>query len=149
MDKIYGLLGRKLGHSWSVPIHAALGCRDYRLIELEPADLPAFLRREDLGGLNVTIPYKREVMPFCDVIDPMARSIGSVNTLVRRPTESCTRITPTPRLLLYGGAGGYLLCRGQDRCFGKRRRLPHRRLLRPEAGSPGGGRGLPLRSKQL
>ena len=83
-NKVYGLLGRKLGHSWSVPIHAALGCRDYRLIELEPADLPAFLRREDLGGLNVTIPYKREVMPFCDVIDPMARSIGSVNTLVRR-----------------------------------------------------------------
>ena len=55
--KCYGLLGRKLGHSWSVPIHQALGCRDYRLIELEPDALEAFLRRTDIGGLNVTIPY--------------------------------------------------------------------------------------------
>lgn len=83
-DKIYGLLGRKLGHSWSVPIHRALGCQDYRLIELEPEELGDFLRREDIGGLNVTIPYKRDVMKFCDVIDPAAEAIGSVNTLVRR-----------------------------------------------------------------
>ena len=83
-EKIYGLLGRKLGHSWSVPIHAAVGNPAYRLIELEPEDLPAFLAREDIGGLNVTIPYKRDVMPLCDVIDPAARDIGSVNTLVRR-----------------------------------------------------------------
>ena len=49
---IFGLLGRKLGHSWSVPIHTALGCTDYRLIELEPEDLPAFLQQENLGGLQ-------------------------------------------------------------------------------------------------
>lgn len=83
-EKLYGLLGRKLGHSWSVPIHAALGNSAYRLIELEPEELPGFLAREDIGGLNVTIPYKRDVMPHCDEIDPMAREIGSVNTLVRR-----------------------------------------------------------------
>ena len=83
-EKVYGLLGRKLGHSWSVPIHQALGCEDYRLIELEPEALGDFLRREDIGGLNVTIPYKREVMAFCDVIDEGAKAIGSVNTLVRR-----------------------------------------------------------------
>lgn len=83
-EKIYGLLGRKLGHSWSPPIHKALGCENYRLIELEPEELPAFLSRPDIGGLNVTIPYKRDVMPLCDVIDEAARSIGSVNTLVRR-----------------------------------------------------------------
>ncbi len=83
-EKIYGLLGRKLGHSWSVPIHKALGCGSYRLIELEPEALGDFLRREDIGGLNVTIPYKRDVMAFCDVIDEGARAIGSVNTLVRR-----------------------------------------------------------------
>ncbi len=82
---IYGLLGRTLGHSWSVPIHTALGCPDYRLIPLEPEDLPSFLGRADLGGVNVTIPYKRDVMPYCDVIDPAAAAIGSVNTLVRRP----------------------------------------------------------------
>lgn len=80
---VYGLLGRKLGHSWSVPIHEALGCRGYRLIELEPGDLAPFLRRTDIGGLNVTIPYKRDVMPLCDEIDPAAAAIGSVNTIVR------------------------------------------------------------------
>ena len=84
MEKLYGLLGRRLGHSWSVPIHQDLGCGDYRLLELEPEALEGFLRREDVGGLNVTIPYKRDVMKFCDAIDPAARSIGSVNTLVRR-----------------------------------------------------------------
>ena len=83
-EKIFGLLGRKLGHSWSVPIHTALGCEGYRLIELEPEELPGFLAREDIGGLNVTIPYKRDVMPYCDVIDEAATAIGSVNTLVRR-----------------------------------------------------------------
>ncbi len=83
-EKVYGLLGRKLGHSWSVPIHKALGCDSYRMIELEPEQLGDFLRREDIGGLNVTMPYKRDVMAFCDVIDEGARAIGSVNTLVRR-----------------------------------------------------------------
>lgn len=82
--KVYGLLGRKLGHSWSVPIHQALGCGDYRLIELEPDELGDFLKRADIGGLNVTIPYKRDVMQLCDVIDPAAKAIGSVNTIVRR-----------------------------------------------------------------
>ncbi|MDY3985275.1 shikimate kinase [Dysosmobacter sp.] len=83
-EKVYGLLGRKLGHSWSVPIHTALGCQGYRLIELEPGELEGFLEQPNIGGLNVTIPYKRDVMPFCDVIAPMARAIGSVNTLTRR-----------------------------------------------------------------
>ena len=81
---VYGLLGRKLGHSWSAPIHQELGCDDYRLIELEPEALGPFLAREDIGGLNVTIPYKRAVMEYCDAIDPLAQSIGSVNTIVRR-----------------------------------------------------------------
>ena len=89
MERIYGLLGRTLGHSWSVPIHRALGCGDYRLIELEPEQLGDFLQREDIGGLNVTIPYKRDVMKFCGVLDPAAESIGSVNTLVRRNGKLC------------------------------------------------------------
>ena len=56
-EKIYGLLGRKLGHSWSVPIHTALGCEGYRLFEREPEELPALLARPDIGGLNVTLPH--------------------------------------------------------------------------------------------
>ena len=83
-EKIYGLLGRKLGHSWSAPIHKELGCDSYRLIELEPEKLEGFLRQPNIGGLNVTIPYKKTVMEFCDVIDDTARAIGSVNTIVGR-----------------------------------------------------------------
>lgn len=83
-EKIYGLLGRKLGHSWSAPIHAAMGCTQYRPIELEPEELEGFLAKPNLGGLNVTMPYKRAVMPYCDIIDEAAQTIGCVNTLARR-----------------------------------------------------------------
>lgn len=79
---IYGLIGRTLKHSYSVPIHRELGNSEYRLIELEPDGLAGFLGRDDLGGLNVTIPYKRDVMKFCDMLSPEAREIGSVNTIV-------------------------------------------------------------------
>ena len=84
MERIYGLLGRKLGHSYSVPIHRALGNDAYALYELEPEALGAFFSRADIGGLNVTIPYKRDVMAYCDELDETARAIGSVNTIVRR-----------------------------------------------------------------
>ena len=79
---VYGLIGRTLSHSWSVPIHKALGCREYRLIELEPEELESFLTKEDIGGLNVTIPYKRDVMPLCAELADSARRVGSVNTIV-------------------------------------------------------------------
>lgn len=73
--------------SWATagpsPSHAALGNGAYRLLELEPDGLAPFLHRKDIGGLNVTIPYKRDVMPLCDEIDPAAEAIGSVNTIVR------------------------------------------------------------------
>ena len=83
-DKIYGLLGRKLGHSYSVPIHGELGNNDYRFIELEPEELYGFFLSDNIGGLNVTIPYKREVIKYCDVLSPEAQEIGSVNTIVRQ-----------------------------------------------------------------
>lgn len=83
-DPVYGLLGRTLGHSYSPAIHAALGDTAYRLIELEPEELPAFLARPDIGGLNVTIPYKKDVLPFCDSVSDSVRRIGAANTLVRR-----------------------------------------------------------------
>ncbi len=89
MERIYGLLGRKLGHSWSPRIHDELGLPGYRLIEREEADIPALLSDPALGGINVTIPYKRTVMPFCDEIEPHARAIGAVNTIVRRGGKLC------------------------------------------------------------
>lgn len=80
----YGLIGRKLGHSISPEIHAALGNPAYSLYELEPDELGAFLADERLKALNVTIPYKIDVIPFCAELDELAKAIGSVNTLVRQ-----------------------------------------------------------------
>ena len=82
MAAVYGLIGETLKHSWSVPIHQALGCDPYRLYELKPEDLAPFLTGNEIGGLNVTIPYKKAVIPFCSSLDPYAEAIGSVNTLV-------------------------------------------------------------------
>ncbi|NCB50644.1 MAG: shikimate kinase [Clostridia bacterium] len=84
MEGIYGLIGGKLGHSYSAPIHGFLGNREYRLIELEPREVPAFFARGNIAGLNVTIPYKREAMRYCDKISPEAEDIGAVNTIVNR-----------------------------------------------------------------
>lgn len=82
MSKIFGLIGETLKHSWSVPIHHELGCGDYRLYELKADELGPFLRKNSIGGLNVTIPYKKAVIPFCASVDPYAQAIGSVNTLI-------------------------------------------------------------------
>lgn len=81
-----GLLGRKLGHSYSPAIHAALGDYDYDLHEVpNEEDLGRFLKETPFEGLNVTIPYKVAVMAHCATLSPRAKAIGSVNTLVRRP----------------------------------------------------------------
>ncbi len=79
-----GLLGEKLGHSYSPQIHAELADYDYRLYEKAPEELEDFLLRGDWDGLNVTIPYKKAVLPYCE-LSPRAKRIGAVNTLVRRP----------------------------------------------------------------
>ncbi len=86
----YGLIGRKLGHSDSPAIHAAFGNPDYQCFPLEPQALEAFLEQPHLRGLNVTIPYKITVMPFCKRLDPLAKAIGSVNTMVREADGSWT-----------------------------------------------------------
>ena len=83
-ERIYGLLGRTLGHSYSPAIHEAFGLTNYRLIEKEPEELAAFLKREDLGAVNVTIPYKIDAMKLCDDLSETAKTIGSVNTIVRK-----------------------------------------------------------------
>ena len=80
-----GLIGAKLGHSFSPRIHAALADYPYELIELEEQQVGAFLKSDAWDALNVTIPYKKTVMPFLDEITPTAQRIGAVNTVVRRP----------------------------------------------------------------
>ena len=83
-----GLLGRKLGHSYSPQIHGLLGDYSYALFEKEPEELASFLKNGDFTGINVTIPYKKDVLPYLDELSPAARKIGSVNTIVRRADGS-------------------------------------------------------------
>ena len=80
----FGLIGEHLGHSFSCEIHAKLASYRYELRELPPSALADFLQRRDFRGINVTIPYKRQVMPLLDRIDPVAGAIGAVNTIVSR-----------------------------------------------------------------
>lgn len=80
----FGLLGRKLGHSYSPMIFDLMGGYRYDLHEREPDGIEDLLRNEPFDGLNVTIPYKKDVLPFLDSIDDQARRLGSVNTIVKR-----------------------------------------------------------------
>jgi len=80
----FGLLGEKLGHSVSPQIHAELGDYEYLLYEKAPCEVEGFLRSGEFDGLNVTIPYKQAVMPFCAELSETARLVGSVNTIIRR-----------------------------------------------------------------
>ena len=117
----YGLIGEHLGHSFSREIHAELAGYDYRLQELTPAELPAFMQNGAFRGINVTIPYKKQVIPYLDEMDPVAEAIGAVNTIVRRGgrlygynTDSYgmaalmrhAGIDPTGRKVLVLGTGG-------------------------------------------
>lgn len=80
----YGLLGEKLGHSFSPQLHNALADYDYRLYPTPPEAVEELFRRREFKGLNVTIPYKQTVIPLCDEVDPRAAAIGAVNTVVNR-----------------------------------------------------------------
>lgn len=80
-----GLLGRTLGHSYSPQIHQKLGSYSYSLFEKEPQELEQFLRHGDFKGLNVTIPYKKEVIPYLDALSTTAKKLGAVNTVLRQP----------------------------------------------------------------
>lgn len=81
--KLCGLVGATLKHSYSVPIHEMLGNPEYRLFELSKDELHAFFLRDDILAVNVTIPYKREVLKYCVKLSPEAEAAGAVNTVVR------------------------------------------------------------------
>jgi len=83
-----GLLGEHLGHSFSPRIHSFFGDYSYGLFEIAPEKLDDFMRSDDFDALNVTIPYKKAVMPHCAELTEAARGIGSVNTIVRRSDGS-------------------------------------------------------------
>lgn len=83
-----GLLGQKLGHSYSPQIHRQLADYDYTLFEKQRSELEEFLRHGNFTGLNVTIPYKKSVIPYLAELSPVAARLGAVNTIVRRPDGS-------------------------------------------------------------
>lgn len=78
-----GLLGRHLVHSYSPQIHRSLGDYPYGIFEIEPDGVADFLRSADFTGINVTIPYKKAVIPCCAELTPIAKRLGAVNTIVR------------------------------------------------------------------
>lgn len=77
----YGLIGKTLVHSYSKEIHEALGRYQYQLFSLAEDEMPDFINARDFRGLNVTIPYKKDVIPLCNEVTDLARGIGAVNTL--------------------------------------------------------------------
>lgn len=81
----FGLLGRKLGHSYSPQIHALLGDYEYPLYEKEPEEIEKFMTSDNFDGMNVTIPYKETVIPYMSQLSDTAKKIGSVNTITRMP----------------------------------------------------------------
>ena len=83
-----GLLGEKLGHSYSPQIHGFLGSYCYELFEKQPDQLEGFLKNGNFHGINVTIPYKKAVIPYLDELSPVAAKLGAVNTVVRRSDGS-------------------------------------------------------------
>lgn len=85
----FGLIGEKLGHSFSKEIHESMGKYEYHLWEVPKDELDSFMKKADFDGINVTIPYKQAVIPYLDEIDDAAQAIGAVNTVVRRGDKLC------------------------------------------------------------
>ena len=79
-----GVLGEKLGHSYSPMIHRMLGDYAYEIIEKNPEEVGNFIKSGIFDGLNVTIPYKKTVFPYMDSVSDAAKEVGSINTIVRK-----------------------------------------------------------------
>ncbi len=80
----YGLIGEKLSHSFSKPIHESIADYTYEIKEIPREDLDLFMKEKAFNGINVTIPYKQSVIPYLDFTDEIALKIGAVNTVVNR-----------------------------------------------------------------
>lgn len=80
----YGLIGEKLGHSFSKDIHERIADYTFDLIPLSKEEFKTFMEKKEFTALNVTIPYKKNVIPYLDEMDEHAKAIGAVNTIVNR-----------------------------------------------------------------
>ena len=85
----YGLIGEHLKHSYSCEIHAQIADYEYELHEIPPSGLGGFLKKREFNAINVTIPYKQDVIPYLDEISDTAKRIGAVNTIVNRGGRLC------------------------------------------------------------
>ena len=122
MIKTFGLLGEKLGHSYSPLIHSYLGEYKYLLFEISSDSLDKFMLDKNFDGVNVTIPYKQAVIPYCSSLSDEAQTIGSVNTIIKQKNGSLhgyntdhhgfnemlkhSNINPTGKKVLVLGDGG-------------------------------------------
>ena len=105
----FGLIGEKLPHSYSkVIFEELLGYPRYDLVELKREELAAFFQTFDYNGLNVTVPYKTDVMPYLDEIDEIAKEIGAVNTIRKQNGKLCGTNTD------FYGLRGLLMRNGID-----------------------------------
>lgn len=95
----YGLIGEKLGHSFSPLIHRRLASYRYDLVPLNREEFVSFMKAKEFRGINVTIPYKKDVIPYLDEMDEAARAIGAVNTIVNRGGRLCGYNTDCPGFL--------------------------------------------------
>lgn len=102
----YGLIGEKLGHSYSKLIHEMLGRYKYDLRSLDKPSFEKFVSERKFDGLNITIPYKKAVIPFCDKISSLAQEIGSVNTLYFDGDQLCGTNTDYQGFLYAATAAG-------------------------------------------
>ncbi|MEG0833159.1 MAG: shikimate kinase, partial [Oscillospiraceae bacterium] len=84
MAKRFGLIGENIGYSHSKSIHKMLADYDYDILSIRPQELESVVHSSQYDGFNVTIPFKKEVMRFCDELSDTAQKIGSVNTLRKR-----------------------------------------------------------------
>ena len=80
----YGLIGKKLGHSFSKEIHEQIGKYNYQLVELNESEFETFMKQKDFKAINVTIPYKEKVIPYLDYVSDTALKIKAVNTIVNK-----------------------------------------------------------------
>ena len=80
----YGLIGERLGHSFSKEIHESINNYTYEICEVSKESFDEFMTKRDFLAINVTIPYKEKVIPYLDFIDEAAKSIGAVNTIVNK-----------------------------------------------------------------
>lgn len=85
----YGLIGEKLGHSYSKQIHEKLADYSYELIPLTSEEFKSFMEKRDFSAINVTIPYKQAVLPYLDQLSDSAKSIGAVNAIVNLNGKLC------------------------------------------------------------